>query len=157
MMCSVSTISQSTDLINGIVTNCHAPENPLEHQATAFGIQTVHRIHFVEFSIEKKTYKRVDQTSQQQETYRTTNNGKRMTQDEKDSSRSEKITNKRTKQTNIKKWEKLHYFIKMGKYLRFISLKNGFVRLSRMEIDQAHRILQLLSVIRCFVQICHAE
>lgn len=64
-----------------------------------------------------------------------------MTQDEKDSSRSEKITNKRTKQTNIKKWEKLHYFIKMGKYLQFISLKNGFVRLSRMEIDQAHRIL----------------
>lgn len=64
-----------------------------------------------------------------------------MTQDEKDSCRSEKITNKRTKQTNIKKWEKLHYFIKMGKYLQFISLKNGFVRLSRMEIDQAHRIL----------------
>lgn len=50
-------------------------------------------------------------------------------------------TNKRTKQTNIKKWEKLHYFIKMGKYLQFISLKNGFVRMSRMEIDQAHRIL----------------
>lgn len=65
-----------------------------------------------------------------------------MTQDETDSCRSKKNqTNKRTKQTNIKKWEKLHYFIKMGKYLQFISLKNGFVRMSRMEIDQAHRIL----------------